>query len=143
MDINHLSREHLMFETERLSKAIRFSRLKVLIELLVVTIVVVFWWPTVAIRFEGPMYRTMVLMIPPILNTGSWFFWIVLSYFSGFMPIKYDPKYRGIEDDMLYRFDALQFTLRKQKRNEMIFDILVGLQFIFITFTYLSAMIRL
>ena len=140
-DDEYITREELHIEGDRLLKALRFSQVKVLIEMLVATVVIAFWWPSFGIQYEGPFYRNLMMIMPPLVNSLSWLCWIALAYVSYLRSGSMSGGH-GAPREILEQYDRIQYSLRRQKRTEFLFDVLVGLQFLFVGILPLFAMSR-
>ena len=132
-DESYITREELRLESEFAFKSIQLSRIKVLVEMLMATVVIMFWWPNVGV-FDGTRFRNVLYILPPILNALSWLYWIMLAYASlahSFTLHGYASNFNLNERprEALQRYDQIQYSLRHYKRIEHIYDVLIGIQF--------------
>lgn len=131
--------EEIVSRTAALENEQWRSKIKVLIELIMSSIMLTLWW-SMTTRYQAPFGEVrhvfwIVTQICPLTNATAWVFWIYsligprLRRYE--YPHDHTPNIHSARDEnACRRYEIAHYRLRTLKRTERFIDLLTGVQFI-------------
>lgn len=127
-------------ERESLMKEIRFSKMKVLIEMLAASVILlIFYSVFFGLKFSLSRDISILVFIPTVFNAVPWLAWLMINYMSFFS--MFFRRFNRIDDEkeFYYKDRHLEYEynlyyFRRFRRLEMLIDISVAIQFIAMVF---------
>ncbi|BAY09841.1 hypothetical protein [Calothrix sp. NIES-2098] len=131
--------ELLQKRLESLNKDIRYTRLKILIEMIITSFFVV---SCTAFFSKIPYIFTLLLSVPWIINLSTWS-WLALRYWLSNKAIVLGERARDVDPQDMWRvlweeYRKNNFYWQSLRRDEFKVDIATAIQFFSVALLYIS-----
>lgn len=129
-DTRYFNAELLSKETAELGRELQSLRLRITVELLFSTFVLLYAYASVKIFWRG------VGTIPIVLNAVAWTYWGVMPYVLPYLRRQFRPEFDMPSDTddefrrLIFRFESRTQRMRREAALGRLVDLLIATQFV-------------